>query len=224
MNLKSYCIFLSFSILIPWSALRADIDNSFNANTYYKMGIPKTLKSLRDYEKVGDTFYNMAIDVVGKKQKDILPKYDSDKSRIIFSSIFNNETVENIITSITSYEEKQLFLLSLNRIASKLWSAYAIQSSSHNYDDELARIKIWGLFSGMRSSELLEEYLSSNKLSVCDITDDKFALFVGKTKPCSDLCGSVILSKNYVLDDPTMVLLNDSHSLIQKKISKLTHA
>ena len=109
-------------------------------------------------------------------------------------------------------------------IMSKLFSAYTIQSSLHNYDDELARISNLKLHAVIRYFEIYEEYLKNNQLSPEDITTDDFALYIGKIAPYYELCGSVILLSTFKLDESTKKFIDQKLVSIKNRIDKLSYA
>jgi hypothetical protein len=67
MRFKTFSTLFLFTVLTALPALCAEIDNSYDTDTYYRMGIPKIIKRLDDYETIGDIFYKMAIET-GKKK------------------------------------------------------------------------------------------------------------------------------------------------------------
>lgn len=219
-----YFKFMSIVILsLSPLAYSTDLDQTYVPAYYHKLGIPKSIKSLEDYETIGEVFYSRAITANRSKKKDTFPKYDSEKSKSIFSLIIDYNLIDELILTIEKYEEKQNFLLTLRNIMSKLFSAYSIQSSSHNYDDELARINNLQLYAVIRSSEIYDGYLKNNQLVPEDITTDNFALYIGKIAPHYELCGSVILLSSFKLDEPTKKFIDHQLVSFKNRIDKLSY-
>jgi len=218
------CKLALFVILFfPVLAHSTDLDHTCEPAYFYKLGVPKSIKSIEDYESIANIFYSIAISENRNKTNDFFPKYDSKKSKSIFSLFIDYNLIDELLLGIDNYEEKQNFLLTLRHIMSRLFAAYSIQGSLHSYDDELARINNLKLYAVVRSSEIYDRYLKNNQLVPEDITTDTFALYIGKIASYYELCGSVILLSTSKLDESTKKFIDHQLVSFKNRIDKLSY-
>jgi hypothetical protein len=191
--------FVTIAIFIAISIADAsEVDNSLTSDEYYKFGV---LKEINGMEELYNTYITL-LKLSGDK-KDILPKYNSKKSKEIYQMIFSQHHIITALTYINTTEEKINLLVKYRKLIDRFLSLYMTKTSRHNYDDEFMRIGLLKLHSILLIYEEYDRYYNANSLNVNDMFGTPNELYIFKTNLYDDICGTYILWPDRKMDKET---------------------
>lgn len=128
-------------------------DTTFNAMKYYSMGVPTSINSVTALDWVQIVFFELSQQ---NKDIEVLPKYHSSKSGIVFKSVFSEDTVDRIIDHSPNPYIALHAHLAIGQKYDLMFHPYILQNQLGNYEFELACIRMSILYNMMRSLELIQ--------------------------------------------------------------------
>ena len=190
---------LACSVIVSLSiCFAAEPDESLTRDEYYSLGIPKKISDLREVENAYFILHDLS-----KKKKNVLPKYDSKKSKDIFNFIFDRKHILNALSNSPDAQSKTKLIQNYHKLNSRFWTMYMINATGNTYDDEIIRISVVGIHARVLLYEIHNDYYKQNNLKLKDAFPDEDQRYIYRTNLHDQICTAFIVWPDFKSDDKT---------------------